>query len=579
MRKKILIFSVIIAGLAAIYGWRAFSRNQTSADILPDDTSVLQTTSNEPEIKSELPKEPETEVLSFRDKINMHKWLRHKKHHIYYQLGIPYCSDPTAPELQKLAIFVPSKFMKCQKNVSDDTYTCEPNPESRINVISAKEAPVVMPIDAPDYADIQPLSEYKDVREFTQNGFIYVQAGCRGIEAAAPACVADLKAAIRFLRHNKNNIPTDAEYFFVFGQGHGGGLAAVLGASGDSQLYQPYLQEIGAINAGSDAVYGVMAWSPITGLESANEAYEWNMGYTRKGITQNQHEFSNRLARAYADYVNNSGFRDERNNSLMLQYSERGIYQTGTYYDYIQEVIEEAATEFFETTDFPYTPQRRQYQFGQFSSGETPVIGELDPQGTFLTRRQYMKYINSKRKWFKYDYTFNSVVIRSVDDFIQSFKPATREIASFDAINRQQLENRLFRTDDGQNRHFDELTMKILQTHPKAKEFAEDLIATDRLGITVAQRRNMYSPLYYLLPSSQGYRSAQVAPIWRIRSDINQTAIALMAEINLSLAARRYPEVKKVDFTEVWAAEDVMAETLDKKPTDAFIEWIMRLYR
>lgn len=565
MRKKILIISAALVVILATYITYLFYRVQSSDDKYPAEQSYA-----------------EQETPEFRDMINMHKWLKHKKHHVYYQLGIPYAANPTHPELEKMAIFVPSKFMKCKRNVRGETYTCEPNADKRIDMLRSTNAPIVMPIETPDYASMPALHQYRDVSKFTNAGLVYIHAGCRGIEQAAPACVADLKAAIRFIRHNKNNIPADTESIYVFGQGHGGGLAAILGASGNSKLYQPYLKEIGALLSGSDAVHGVMAWSPITGLESANEAYEWNMGYTRKGISQNQHELSNRLARAYADYVNNAGFRNDRDISLRLQYSERGIYQSGTYYDYIMQTIQDSASHFFKKTPFPYTPQRHQYKFGDFSKNEQPVVGELDPQGTFLTRRQYLRYLNSKRKWVRFDFLENKAIIRSVDDFIQSFKPATKPIAAFDAINRQQLENKLFRTDDGQNRHFDEWTMKILQNHPKAKEFADDLIATDRLGVTVAQRRNMYSPLYYMLPSSAGYRSAEVAPTWRIHSDINQTATALTSEANLFLAAERYPTAidvhKHAEFIAIWAAENIMPEDQNVEPMDALIAWIRGFY-
>lgn len=571
MHKKILLFSVVAAAIFA--GYFAYSHSRTDKQVDGNSIKIADTDAPATTQDAKLP-ETENDVLPFSDKIDMSKWLKNKEHHVYYQLGIPYCSQPSAPELEKLAIFVPSKFMKCKKRKKDTTYTCEPNKENTIGDFSIRNAPIVMPIETPDYASMPALTEYKDVSKYTDAGFIYAHAGCRGIEYAAPACVTDLKAAIRFIRHNKNNIPANANNIYVFGFSAGGGQSAVLGASGDSPLYQPYLQEIGALNYGSDAVRGVMAWSPLINFESANEAYEWNMGYTRKNITQNQHELSNRLARAYVDYVNNIGFRDEENRPLLLQYSDRGVYQAGSYYDYLKSVIESAVSEFLDHTKFPYTPPRDEYKFGQFRSGEVKIKGELDPQGTFLTRRQYLKYLNSRRKWIGYDFMQAKTVIRSVDDFIQSFKPASKEIGAVDAINRQQLENKLFRTDDGQNRHFDELTMKILQGHPKGKEYADDFVATDRLGVTVAQRRNMYSPIYYMSPSSLGFRSSNVAEFWRIRSGINQTETALTTEVNLYLIAARYPGVKNADFKAIWAKNHVMAEERGIKPDDAFINWV-----
>lgn len=571
MRKKIIMLFIVVAAISAAYAYYSIHRNN-AADENKAKSQTQQSANADTEQSATDALEDDTP--KFNDKIDMSKWVKHKKHHVYYQLGIPYCSTPADENIEKLAIFVPAKFMKCQRSRKTGLYKCEPRPDEFIGRYTVENAPIVIPVETPEYAAMPALTKYKDVQKFTKAGLIYVHAGCRGIEHAAPACVTDIKAAIRFLRHNKTSLPANTDNIYVFGVGEGGGQSAILGASGDSPLYQPYLQEIGALNFGSDAVRGVMAWSPLINVETANEAYEWNMGYTRKGLTQNQHELSNRMARAYVDYINNSGFRDEDNNPLLLQYSQRGIYQSGTYYDYVKRVIEDAVSEFLDKTDFPYTPPREEYKFGQFSSGEIKIKGEIDPQGTFLTRRQYLKYLNSRRKWIGYDFMQSKTVIRSVDDFIQSFKPATKEIGAFDAINRQQIENRLFRTDDGQNRHFDELTMKILHGHPKEKEFMDDFIATDRLGITVAQRRNMYSPLYYLLPSSQGFHSSKVAQFWRIRSGINRTETALTTEINLFLAAKRYPGVKDADFKAIWAEGQVIADEAGTTPEDAFLAWL-----
>ena len=61
----------------------------------------------------------------------------------------------------------------------------------------------------------------------------------------------------------------------------GGAQSALMGSTGDSALYDPYLEQIGAVSGVSDAVLGSMCWCPITSLDSADEAYEWMMGVTR----------------------------------------------------------------------------------------------------------------------------------------------------------------------------------------------------------------------------------------------------------------------------------------------------------
>lgn len=93
----------------------------------------------------------------------------------------------------------------------------------------------------------------------------------------APAAIVDLKAAVRYLRHNKDSIPGDPEKIFSSGGSAGGALSCLLAASGNSPLYDPYLKKIGAADEG-DNILGSASYSPITNLEHADSAYEWEYG-------------------------------------------------------------------------------------------------------------------------------------------------------------------------------------------------------------------------------------------------------------------------------------------------------------
>lgn len=89
--------------------------------------------------------------------------------------------------------------------------------------------------------------------------------------------VVDLKAVIRYIRFNKDILPGDTSKIITFGMSGGGAQSALMGSSGDSPLYEPYLKEIGAIMNESDEVYGSMCWCPVTNLDQGNESYEWNL--------------------------------------------------------------------------------------------------------------------------------------------------------------------------------------------------------------------------------------------------------------------------------------------------------------
>ncbi|RYG38281.1 alpha/beta hydrolase [bacterium] len=115
------------------------------------------------------------------------------------------------------------------------------------------------------------------------HGYVVVAPGARGrslkdpegrYTGKAPAGIVDLKAAIRYVRANRGLVPGNVERIVSNGTSAGGALSALLGASGDSEDYAPYLKSLGAAEARDD-VWAVSAYCPITNLEHADAAYEW----------------------------------------------------------------------------------------------------------------------------------------------------------------------------------------------------------------------------------------------------------------------------------------------------------------
>ena len=102
-------------------------------------------------------------------------------------------------------------------------------------------------------------------------------AGARGRTEAngrAPAAIVDLKAAVRYLKANDAKMAGNAGKIISNGTSAGGALSALLGTSGNAPEYAPYLRALGAANA-TDDVFAVSAYCPITNLEHADAAYEW----------------------------------------------------------------------------------------------------------------------------------------------------------------------------------------------------------------------------------------------------------------------------------------------------------------
>jgi hypothetical protein len=141
-------------------------------------------------------------------------------------------------------------------------------------------------------------------------GFVVVSPGCRGrdnkaadgtLYGKAPAAIVDLKAAVRYIRHNKGILPGNVDQIISVGCSAGGAISALLGTSGNSPLYDSYLKEIGAADA-NDNIFGSACYSPITDLENADGAYEWMYGSypTRSGLVDQ--DLSKQLKALYEEY-------------------------------------------------------------------------------------------------------------------------------------------------------------------------------------------------------------------------------------------------------------------------------------
>jgi hypothetical protein len=186
-------------------------------------------------------------------------------------------------------------------------------------------------------------------------GYVFVDVATRSREVLAadgswagkaPAVVVDAKAAVRYLRLNDEQMPGSAERIVVNGTSGGGALAAILGASGNSKDYVPYLREVGAAGvtrAGRstirDDVFAVNAYCPITDLGNADIAYEWLYSVldTRALVGEDKWPATTReLADSFADYQR----------SLHLRSADGSRLTARTMLDEIQREVVRSAEAF-----------------------------------------------------------------------------------------------------------------------------------------------------------------------------------------------------------------------------------------
>lgn len=319
-------------------------------------------------------------------------WNYDAEHDVYWQVGVAYCEKPAAEAYETLGIYVPGAYMDGQDN-GDGTFSCTVNETGKAADFTASSAPIVMRVNTAGYsAQPAPTSyTYASVADYLDAGFIYVYAGCRGrdngyhddgslaFSGGAPWGAVDLKAAVRFVRYNAAVLPGNADAVFTFGHSGGGAQSAVMGSSGDSALYEPYLESIGAAMADvagqplSDAVAGAMCWCPITCLDEADAAYEWMMGQYADAGTRVDGTWtaalSSDLAEAFAEYINELGLVDAQGSQLALADTSEGLFAAGSYYEHLLNLIEESLNNFLSDTEFPYTTGGSTMADGGFGDG------------------------------------------------------------------------------------------------------------------------------------------------------------------------------------------------------------------
>ncbi|PXW92283.1 alpha/beta hydrolase family protein [Sphaerotilus hippei] len=265
--------------------------------------------------------------------------------------GLPVVARPVEPACQAINVYIPEAYFRGEA----------------VGRYTARTAPIFLPNQVGGYMPALPgrpdermgpppapgtSAPPSAMAVALARGFVVASPGARGrtLRAAdgrwtgkAPAAIVDLKAAVRWLRHNAGRLPGDTERIVSNGTSAGGALSALLGASGNSADFEAELQAIGAAPARDD-IFAVSAYCPITNLEHADAAYEWqfqglaeyrsiaismlDFKVERKEVAgrldADQLALSRELQAAFIAYVNGLGLHDGAGRLLQLDASGRG---------------------------------------------------------------------------------------------------------------------------------------------------------------------------------------------------------------------------------------------------------------
>lgn len=194
---------------------------------------------------------------------------------------IVYVKYPVNVKFQRMNIYIPEAYFNGQ--------SC--------GAFTAETAPVFLPNNVGGYMPAEPVipginrlsGEANAAFIALSKGYVVAAPAIRGrilrdrggnFSGKAPACIVDLKAAVRFLHFNQHLIPADTSRIIVNGTSAGAALTALLGTTANHPDYEPYLEKLGAAQA-MDDVFAVSAYSPITNLEYSDMAYEWQFNGIR----------------------------------------------------------------------------------------------------------------------------------------------------------------------------------------------------------------------------------------------------------------------------------------------------------
>ncbi|MEI6287319.1 MAG: subtype B tannase [Bacillota bacterium] len=269
--------------------------------------------------------------------------------------NIVYVKKPVDIKYEVMNIYVPEEYYQGKS----------------VGAYSAGTAPIFLPNEVGGYMPGEPGGPGMDRMNKDKpnaalvalsKGYVVAAPGARGrttqndvgiYTGKAPACIVDLKAAVRYLRYNAKRLPGDTEKIISNGTSAGGALSALLGATGNNKDYEPYLQAIGAA-AARDDVYAASCYCPITNLDNADIAYEWYFNginnFSRMAMTMtpggmqrsmengtmtaNQIECSNELKKMFPKYLNSLDLKTSAGNSLTL--ANNG---TGSFTEYIKSFV------------------------------------------------------------------------------------------------------------------------------------------------------------------------------------------------------------------------------------------------
>jgi hypothetical protein len=357
-------------------------------------------------------------------------------------------------------------------------------------------------------------------------GYVVVEVGCRGRDngssgnyyGVAPAAMVDLKAAVRFLRYNSTlgNFTGDVSHIISSGGSAGGALSALLGASGNSSLYNSYLAGIGAADA-ADNIFAVGAWSPIENLDNSDGAYEMEYGslaYSGSLVNQN---VSAGLISIFDSYQDGLALTDKRSSYGTLTHSNITDYILTQYMEpsLAKYVKAGGSAPSYATCSASGSTESCTFTFANYVNNSIGTRGKSEPAfDSFFDITSSSPY-------------YNTAVNTSCQPEPMEFGNPTGT-ATYSGSN----------CSGGSPRHF--------------TNFSSNAMDGTNLSSSMQTIVNMMNPMYFIMNGISSGNVSGIAKYWYIRDGTIATDTSAYIIVDLATAAENLRGAGYVNASEDW---------------------------
>lgn len=495
----------------------------------------------------------------------------------YYALDVVYVEKPVLASAQHMIIYAPTAYM-----TENEDGSIVVNPDGAITsstgtVYTALNAPVLIHNTSGGYSSSTLTVDKSLIAGYLNEGYVAVEIATRGKETQDeagkfigqfPALIVDMKAGVRYLKANDADLPGDSNFIVSRGFSSGGAVSAMLGATGNSEIFEPYLEAIGAADA-TDDICVALASAPITNLSSADASYEW---YHR---ANDSYWLFNAMAFDREGNDISDVFPVGRDNVYPLGSNILG----GGHEDELAALLYDWFVDYVRNLGFDLSEDGRGGEFYEglgelYSASLTEYLSRYDELRDENMPETVEEYVESLSGWVSYDEESGKATIASLDDVMVNLVGRNKMCPSLDSYNYHSNENSAFVDADGNSRHFSPTVrdaLKALIDGADSYGWTEDELDYLQVlyqdyadGVTdeSAEMLEIMSPINYIV-GKDGF-VGDIAPFWRLRIGSRDGDHGVPAAWLIAHGLELYQPETEVSIGIAWNAPHSLSELTEQ---------------